>query len=91
MSIYDDLERVEIDEHESMHYGFMLQDFNSLCLSLSNCEEPDQAAKILKLELQGQNRPSYVSRIYGRYRRLLPYRDRGLMQLWRRDNARKSN
>lgn len=91
MSIYDDLERMEINEHETMHYGYMLQDFNSLCMSLSNCEEPDQVTKILKMELQGQNRPSYVSRIYGRYRRLLPNRDRGLMQDWRRDYARKNN
>ena len=87
MSIYEDLERVKLTERERQSISNQLQDFRMLCGALGNCRTPDDVVPYIYLELQGGNRFSYLSRIYGRYRKLLPDRDRLLMQKWRRENG----
>lgn len=87
MSIYNDLHRVETlaywQETTTEQAMYMaLLDFASLGKFLQSTESPDKILYLLRMELIQNNRPSYVSRIYGRYRKLLPKRDMEEIQRW---------
>jgi len=87
MSIYEDLQSCRINDTQKQQITNQLQNFDLLRRILGDCERPHQVLPYLYMELQGANRPSYISRIYGRYRKLIPDRDRALMALWREQNG----
>ena len=50
---------------------------------LQECKYAKDVLPILKYELLSRNRDSYIFRIYGRYRKLLPKTDMPALQEWR--------
>lgn len=85
--IIEELKKVELTEAEYRIYQ-NLMDFPTLGMYLSNCARPEDAVRLLKAELEGRNRYSFIMRIYGRYRRLLPVRDLPLLQNWGTNNGK---
>ena len=79
--ITDDLKRVELTDSDRVLMS-NVSDFNLLGSMLAECKEPEEAVILLKAELEGRNRYSYIARIYGRYRKLLPVRDLEAIQRW---------
>ena len=56
---------------------------------LRNCKEPDEVLPLLRVELLGLGRLSMISRMYGRYRKLLPVRDFEEMSLWTKQEKKR--
>lgn len=50
---------------------------------LAKCLKATDTIPLLKRELLGRNRDTYINRIYGRYRKLLPKTDIPAIQQWR--------
>lgn len=84
MSIYSDLNNVG-NLHVLDIYKKPLLEHHALCTALADCKTADEVLPFIKAELLGRNRFSYLLRIYGRYRKLLPERDMELMKAWRED------
>ncbi len=85
--IKDELKKCKLTEAEERTYSNIM-DFPTLGMYLSNCSKPEEAVKLLKAELEGRNRYSFIMRIYGRYRRLLPARDLPILQNWEVSNGK---
>lgn len=85
--IKDELKKCKLTETEERTYSNIM-DFPTLGVYLASCHKPEDAVKMLKAELNGRNRFSFVMRIYGRYRRLLPSRDLAELQTWRPDHGK---
>ena len=91
MSLYDDLDVTEVDFREESYIKNRLINFTKLTEALSECTKAQEVLGFLKTELKTLNRPSYVHRIYGRYRVLSSERDIQLIFQWREDFERKNN
>lgn len=82
MTIFNDLSHVNAGL-DSRRTSQALTNFYQLTKYLRQCTHPDEVLRVLKLELMAEARPSYIARIYGRYRKLLPRRDLELIDQWR--------
>ena len=82
------LEELQISPVDQLHMTNQMTSFYSLAIALDQCTSAEQVLKYLKAELDTRNRPSYVSRIYGRYRKMLPKTDLETLTQWRH-NERK--
>lgn len=85
--IKDEIKKCKLTEAEERIYSNIM-DFPTLGMYLANCHKPEETVKLLKAELNGRNRFSFVMRIYGRYRRLLPSRDLTELQAWRPEHGK---
>lgn len=81
MSMLYDLNHLDI--RDVQFYKIVLEDFTMLREWLAVQEGPTRVLKMLKTELQGEARQSYINRIYGRYRVLSPARDLEHIRTWR--------
>lgn len=91
MSIYTDLDITEVGFDEELYIKNKLINFTTLTEALSECTKATQVLGFLKTEITTLNRPSYIHRIYGRYRVLSSERDIQLIFQWRDDFERKNN
>jgi len=82
MSIKHELLQTEIPPERKRAIGLQLQSMSTLYQVMSEFTKPEQVLPYIKHELEGRNRISMVSRLYGKYRSLLPARDHVEMQVW---------
>lgn len=80
------LKKVQVTEVEKHAIKNEATDFFRLGAALDRCDSIMQVLQYLKVELEGRNRPSYVSRIYGRYRKMLPKEDQEVMIKWSQEH-----
>ncbi len=79
MSLYEELDEAVVIPD----YQLVLKDIKSLNEFLQTLKYAHECTPLLKAELMGKQRLSTISRIYGRYRKLLPKRDYEIMYRWR--------
>lgn len=80
MSLQHELENVFADGYRAEYNK--VHDFYSLYVLMDKATV-DMIVAYLLIELEGRNRPSYISRLYGRYRKMLPKRDQETLQNWK--------
>jgi hypothetical protein len=91
MSLYDDIDRIELSKEERRKIQNRLTDFDTMGTMLKTCASPESVLKVMRVELEGKNRPSYKIRIYGRYRKILPLTDLPVLEQWSQDQWAKKN
>jgi len=69
---------------EFQHLQNEMADVYIMTAALERCRTAKSVLKYLYVELEGRARQSYVSRIYGRYRKLLPNDDSTTLSSWPR-------
>ncbi len=67
-----------------------MQDIYMVSDLLQECQNPGEVLPYLYVEVSGNARPSFVNRIYGRYRKLLPKEDLRVLTNWSKYNRRKN-
>jgi hypothetical protein len=82
MSIEHELLGTHLTSKELTELRNVSTDFYKLAGYMDKCSRKD-IVKLLLVELEGRNRPSYISRIYGRYRKMLPHDDMYVLTNWR--------
>ena len=83
MNILERLELLDTTGAED-RFADALNNFEDLGVLLQHMGHPDQVLVLLKTEILARNRDSYIERIYGRYRKLLPRKDKDLIEEFRR-------
>lgn len=90
MSIYYELCKMPAPEEADVALMMsQMADNYTLGAVLEKMEIPEETLPYLRLELMTKQRVSTISRIYGRYRKLLPKRDFHLIEQWRLKHGRK--
>lgn len=84
MSLQDDLENLEISKETRRMINNRLTDFEALGALLQSSVSAPKILEVLKVELEGRARTSYLVRIYGRYRKVLPLTDMEIINNWGR-------
>lgn len=84
MSLQDDLENLEISKETRRMINNRLTDFEALGALLQSRVSAPKILEVLKVELEGRARTSYLVRIYGRYRKVLPLTDMEIINNWGR-------
>ena len=67
-----------------------MQDIYMVSELLQECKHPGEVLPYLYVEVSGCARPSFINRIYGRYRKLLPKEDLRVLTNWAKHNRRKN-
>lgn len=91
MSIKSELEVVEasMDHEVYKDLQYRMQDIYMLSDELQECKRAEQVLPFLYVEISGNARLSFINRIYGRYRKLLPATDMKILTNWpRRPNEK---
>jgi len=83
MSLDHSLSAVKISDETRQKLLNISTDFYRLAGYMDTCDLQG-ILELLKVELEGRNRPSYISRIYGRYRKMLPQYDAEILARWNR-------
>ncbi len=81
MCIQTELFKVKLTSTEWIRLRNISTDFYKLAGYMDQCDLQG-IIDLLFVELEGRKRPSYISRIYGRYRKMLPIYDREILNNW---------
>ena len=82
MSILPWLNEVEVSPTQHQELLTHLYDVVSVGKYLQECEDLEDVIRLLKVALLAGNRPYFIPRIYGRYKKLLPKYDYETMYKW---------
>lgn len=92
MCIAKELEIVEAEMSDKDYRATQrrLQDIYMVSAEMTDCKTAEEVLPFLYAEISGNARPSFVNRIYGRYRKLLPKSDLKILNKWPRRQYEKS-
>jgi len=88
MSLYNELNKTSIGTRERLLIHKALVDFYRLQLYMNAQESIQGILKLLRVELEGLNRISYVKRIYSRYASMKKHHDIDKMHNWSRTHGK---
>lgn len=86
MCIKYELQQIEMSMSKDTYYDLQqrLQDIYMVSNELQDCKKAEEVLPFLYVEISGNARLSFINRIYGRYRKLLPATDMKILTNWPR-------
>ena len=93
MCIKLEIEKVEASMTKDTYYDLQqrLQDIYMVSNELQDCKKAEEVLPFLYVEISGNARLSFINRIYGRYRKLLPATDMKILTNWPRHEKPRDN